>query len=66
MMSEELARDLGKIDGVLALLQMCRSTDDEDLEDERWLRQRRKYLSALLAARRSQKGKKIVSLALWR
>ena len=30
MMSEELARDLGKIDGVLALLQMCRSTDDED------------------------------------
>jgi len=66
MTSGEQACDLSRIDGILALMQTYCRFDDEDLEDEIWLRRRRRYIVALRAARRSQKGKKIVSLTLWR
>lgn len=64
MTSEELARDLNRINRVLALMRACRYVDDdEDLEDEFWLQRRRQYILSLMAARRSQNGKKVVSLA---
>lgn len=42
MTNGELARDLSRIDGILALMQTYRRFDDEDLEDEIWLRRRRR------------------------
>jgi hypothetical protein len=64
--SEELNRELAEIENVLVLLQACRSDDFADLEDRLWLNRRRSYLAALAEIRRAQKGKKVVSLAMWR
>lgn len=66
MTSEELNRELVEIENVLVLVQACRSDDFADLEDRLWLNRRRSYLAALAEIRRAQKGKKVVSLAVWR
>ena len=66
MTTEELSRELVEIDNVLALMRACGSDDFADLEDRLWLKQRRSYLSALATIRRAEKGKNVVSLAVWR
>ena len=66
MTSDDLVRDLREVDWLIAALSAPYGADQEDLEDLRWLRARRRFLSALLAVRRAQKGKKIVNLELWR
>jgi hypothetical protein len=64
--TEELSRELIEIENVLVLMRASCSDDFADLEDRLWLNRRRSYLSALAAIRRVEKGKKVVSLAVWR
>jgi hypothetical protein len=64
--TDELSRELVEIENVLALMRAGHSDEFADLEDRLWLNQRRSYLSALATIRRAQKGKKVVSLAVWR
>lgn len=66
MSSEELLRDLRTMDWLIAALSTQQTVDDEDLEDLHWLRARRKFLATLLETRIAQRGKKVVSLELWR
>ncbi|HEV2547709.1 MAG TPA: hypothetical protein VGU20_10250 [Stellaceae bacterium] len=66
MTSEELNRELVEIENVLSLVHAGHSDDFADLEDRLWLNRRRSYLAALAAIRRAQKGKKVVSPAVWR
>ena len=62
----QLERDLTEIDQLIAALRRACNVDLEDLDDLSWLQGRRRYVLALLGARRAQKGKRIVSLDLWR
>lgn len=62
----QLERDLKEIDQLIASLRRACNVDLEDLNDLSWLQGRRRYVLALLGARRAQKGKRIVSLDLWR
>ena len=62
----QLERDLTEIDQLIAALRRACNVDLEDLNDLSWLQGRRRYVLALLSARRALKGKRIVSLALWR
>jgi len=64
--SDKLAHDLRDIDRLIAALRTPLGVDDEDIESLRWLQARRRSLSSLLAVRRRQRGKKVVSLELWR
>lgn len=64
--SEELVRDLRKIDRLIVTLTVSEAIDETDVDDLCWLRDQRARVAALLAARRAQQGKKIVSLDLWR
>jgi hypothetical protein len=66
MTSDELARDLRDIDELIMTLSAPESHDTADADNLHWLVQRRRTVSHLLAIRRAQRGKKIVSLALWR
>lgn len=61
-----LMRDLKEIDQLIAALRHGAIADPADLEDLNWLQSRRRYVLTLLAARRAQKGRKIVRLDLWR
>jgi hypothetical protein len=61
-----LMRDLKEIDRLIATLRRGPVMDPGDIEDLSWLQSRRRYILALLAARRAQKGRKIVRLDLWR
>jgi predicted nucleic acid-binding Zn ribbon protein len=65
MTSDELARDLRDIDELITVLSASDS-DLADADDLHWLLERRRSVSELLAVRRAQRGKKIVSLAMWR
>ncbi len=62
----QLIRDLREIDHLIAALRRTYNVDVEDLDDLGWLQARRRYVLAVLAARRAQKGKRVVSLNLWR
>ena len=62
----QLERDLTEIDQLIAALRRACHVDLEDLNDLSWLQGRRRYILAVLGARRAQKGKRIVSLDLWR
>jgi hypothetical protein len=64
--SDELVRDLRDIEWLIAIMNSFEESDCDDLDDLRWLRTRRRFLNRLLSVRRAQKGKKIVSLELWR
>ena len=66
MTSDELAQDIQDIDRLIAALSAPGSADLTDPDDLIWLLERLRSISDLLALRRAQKGKKIVSLALWR
>lgn len=61
-----LMRDLKEIDQLIAALRNSCNIDAEDLDDLSWLQDRRRYVVTVLAARRAQKGKPVVSLDLWR
>jgi hypothetical protein len=65
MTSDELARDLQDIDELITALSAS-DGDLADVDDLHWLLERRRSVSELLAIRRAQRGKKIVSLAMWR
>jgi hypothetical protein len=58
--------DLKEIDHLIAALRRTRRHNAQDLEDLHWLQSRRRYVLAVLAARRAQKDKKVVRLDLWR
>ncbi len=62
----QLMRDLKEIEHLIAALRRGPVADPSDLEDLSWLQSRRRYVLALLAARRAQRGRKIVRLDLWR
>jgi hypothetical protein len=62
----QLARDLKEIDQLIATLRRSCNIDAEDLDDLSWLQGRRRYVLTVLAARRAQRGKQVVSLDLWR
>lgn len=62
----QLMRDLKELEHLIAALRRGLATDPDDLEDLSWLQSRRRYVLALLAARRAQKGRKVVRLDLWR
>jgi hypothetical protein len=66
MTSDALIRDLRDIDWLIGALTAADTVDVDDLDDLCWLLARRRSLSDLLETRRAQKGKKLVSLALWR
>lgn len=66
MTCDALLHDLVIVERLIAALSMRCRLDDEGLRDLRWLQARRKFLSSLLAVRRAQRGKKVVSLTLWR
>jgi hypothetical protein len=65
MTSDKLARDLRDIDELITALSAADS-NLADVDDLHWLLERRRSVSELLAMRRAQRGKKIVSLAMWR
>jgi len=62
----QLICDLQEIDDLVATLRRTQNIDAEDIEDLTWLRNRRRYILAVLASRRALHGQKVVSLALWR
>jgi hypothetical protein len=66
MTSDEVIRDLRDIDRLIAILGALESQDIDDLEDVCWLLAQRHALSGLLTTRRALRGKKVVSLSLWR
>jgi hypothetical protein len=66
MTSDNLVRDLRDVSRLIAALSTPYNGDEEDFEDLRWLQARRKLLLALLEVRREQRGKKVVSLDVWR
>jgi hypothetical protein len=66
MTSDQLARDIEDIDRLIAALSAPGMSDLADADDLQWLLERRRSISALLALRRAQRGKRIVSLAMWR
>jgi hypothetical protein len=66
MTSDELAQDLHQIDQLITALSAPERAEHTDLDDLSWLMARRQMVSELIAIRRAQRGKKIVSLAIWR
>ncbi len=64
--TQELHRELHRIDQLIAALRMVAPSDPEDFVDLSWLQERRRFLLSVLAWRDQQKRQKIVSLALWR
>jgi len=66
VMTPQLRIDLREIEHLIGMLGRVPGADAGDLDDLAWLRGRRRYVLALLAARRAQKGRKIVRLDLWR
>lgn len=62
----QLRVDLREIEHLIGMLSRVPGADARDLDDLAWLRGRRRYVLALLAARRAQKGRKVVRLDLWR
>ena len=62
----QLRVDLREIEHLIGMLGRVPGADAGDLDDLAWLRGRRRYVLALLAARRAQKGRKVVRLDLWR
>ena len=62
----QLRVDLREIEHLIGMLSHVPGADARDLDDLAWLRGRRRYVLALLAARRAQKGRKVVRLDLWR
>ena len=66
MTSDELAQDLHQIDELITALSAPERAEFADLDDLNWLMARRQMVSELIVIRRAQRGKKIVSLAIWR
>lgn len=66
MTCPQLLHDLNEIDYLIAALRKAPIMDGDDLDDLHWLQARRRYVLALLVARRAQRAKKIVSLDEWR
>jgi hypothetical protein len=62
----QLVLDLREIDHLIAALRRAQPSNRDDLDDLNWLQTRRRYVLALLAARRAQRVQKIVSLERWR
>jgi hypothetical protein len=62
----QLRLDVKEIDQLIATLRRTYGRQAEELEDLRWLRNRRHYILALLASRRAQSGRKVVRLDSWR
>jgi len=66
MTTEQLSRELGNTNRLIALLRHASGGEPEDFEDLVWLQRRQRYLASLRAVRSAERGKKVVSLALWR
>jgi len=62
----QLRFDLQEIHKLILALRRAPNIDPGDIEDLKWLRDRQRYIVALLTLRRAQIGKKIISLELWR
>ncbi len=61
----QLTRDLQELDHLIAMLRRVPETEEIG-DDLHWLQGRRRYVLTVLSSRRAQKGKRIVSLDLWR
>lgn len=66
MTSEAVRHELHRIDALIEALRNSYPIAGDDIEDLYWLKEQRTYLSALLAAREAERGKRLVSLAVWR
>ena len=62
----EVKRDLVQINRLIAVLRVMPTFDLSDLDDLNWLLHRRRFLLATLASREVQRGKRVVSLDMWR
>jgi len=66
MTSEAVRLELSRIDELINALRSSSPASADDLDDVLSLKGRRAYLGALLAVRGAQRGKRLVSLDLWR
>lgn len=66
MTTPQLINDLKEVDHLIASLRMIVGGDADDIDDLRWLQGRRRYIQGVLTSRQAQRGKKIISLDLWR
>ena len=66
MTCDQLRQDLSEVQQMLAALDSRRTLDRGQLEDLRWLTERRDVLAALFDARRRELARKVVRLAVWR
>jgi hypothetical protein len=62
----ELAHDLRQINELIIALRAASAHEDDDLDDMRWLQERRRFILSVIAARDLQKQQRVVSLAAWR
>lgn len=62
----ELTRDLHQIDGLIVALHSAQAYEDDDLDDMRWLQERRRFIVGVITARNLQKQQSVVDLAAWR
>lgn len=66
MTSDAVRNDLARIETLIAMLRASYPDADDMIDDLYWLAEQKKQLQTLLALRRNQCGRRIVSLALWR
>jgi hypothetical protein len=66
MTSDVVRHELSRIEALIAVLGNGAAISDDDVEDLYWLTEQQIYLRALLAARRAQRGQRLVSLMFWR
>lgn len=66
MTSDAIRRELYRIEALIEALRNSFPIAGDDIEDLCWLQEQRRHLGALLAARQAQRGKRLVSLAVWR
>ncbi|HUK61298.1 MAG TPA: hypothetical protein VLV50_18855 [Stellaceae bacterium] len=66
MTSDAVRHELSRINAVIEALGSSYPASEDDFEDICWLKEQRRCLSALLAVRHAQRGKRLVSLEVWR
>jgi len=66
MTSDAVRHELSRIAALIEVLECSYPTPEDEVEDIRWLKEQRRHLGALLDMRRVQRGKRLVSLEVWR
>jgi hypothetical protein len=66
MTSDAVRHELSRIEALIEAIRNSFPAAEEDIDDLRWLSEQRTFLRAVLAVRRAQCGKRLVSLEVWR